>query len=256
MHIDLAISLWNYFHYTYAPSLEQILACLRDRGYGVELWGKWRDETDLYGELGRARLKTALSGMPVSLHTAIVNTFELHQKQIDAAAELGARVLVLHSDDLYVQGAKRLDSELAHRMVEYAGARGVRLALENGQLPFIQQALAEIQGLHACLDVGHVYQTPEPMSRFLEVVASRLIHLHLQDLALDPLPGMRFPGTAADHHTLGAGGIPQADWRLLIDTLERIEFKGTAVFEIQPPNPLQTAYHGRLFLENLGMRFG
>jgi len=247
--IDYAISLWNYTHYTNAPSLERILAQVREAGYGIELWGDWRDEKDLYDETGRQRLGAALQGMRVSLHTAGANTFDLHKKQVDAAADLGAEVLVLHPDDLYVKGAPRtLDAALANQVVDYARTAGIRLALENGQLPFLIKARDQVEGLYFCLDVGHVYLTTAPMSAFLDALKHRLVHLHLQDLAPEAAKTLRFPGTGIDHYALGAGGIPEQDWRLLFATLEEINFEGTAVFELQPWNPLQTAWMGRAFV--------
>ena len=253
MKIDYSISLWNYTHYASAPSLERILARVREQGYGVELWGAWRDEPDLYGQAARPRLKTALRGMPVTLHTAIVNTLDLHKKQIDAAADLGAPVLVLHPNDLYALDSRELDVTLANAVVAYAQARGVRLALENGQLGFLVQAIEKIAGLNICLDVGHVYLTPEPMSKFLDALKTKIIHLHLQDLATEPEVRLRFPETGVDHYTLGAGGIPRQDWELVFATLAEIDFSGAAVFEIQPYNPLQTASQSRRFLERLGL---
>jgi len=132
--------------------------------------------------------------------------------------------------------------------VEYARAAGIRLALENGQLPFLVKARDQVEGLGFCLDVGHVYLTSAPMSAFLDALKQRLIHLHFQDLALDPARALRFPGASLDHYMLGAGGIPEQDWRLLFATLEDIHFEGTAVFEVQPWNPLQTAGMGRAFI--------
>jgi sugar phosphate isomerase/epimerase len=53
------------------------------------------------------------------------------------------------------------------------------------------------------------------------------------------------------HYALGTGGIPLQDWELLTATLQEIGFDGTAVFEIRPRNPYQTARLGQHFLENL-----
>ena len=252
MRIDYSISLWNFTHYCDAPSLERVLTLVREQGYGIELWGTWRDETDLYSEVGRRRLKSALQGMHVSLHTAGANTSDLHKKQIDAGADLGAQVLVLHPNDLYVNDSRNLDIPLACQIVAYANERGVKLALENGQLSFIAHALERVDGLYACLDVGHVYLTPQPLRQYLDVMKSRLVHLHIQDLATEPEVNLRFPGTGLDHYTPGAGGIPEPDWRLLIATLAEINFHGDAVFEIRPRNPLQTALMGKAFLQRLG----
>lgn len=251
MRIDYAISLWNFTHYANASSLERVLAWVRAAGYGIELWGSWRDERDLYDPAVRGRLRAALDGMPVSLHTAGAPTLDMHRKQVDAAAELGAQVVVLHSDDLYLPGTKTLDVELAGRATAYARAAGVRLALENGQLPFLAEAIRQVADLDICLDVGHVYLTPELMAAFLAAFKHRIIHLHLQDLVLEPEFGLRSPGTGRDHYTLGSGGIPTEDWNLLIAALREVDFRGTAVFEIQPRNPLQTAALGRAFMGRL-----
>ena len=249
MHIEYSISLWNYIHYTGVQSLEREIALIRGQGYGVELWSAWREERDLFDAVGRARLQRILRGMRVSLHTAVVNTFELHQKQIDAAADLGAEVVVLHTDDLVAKDGVSLDLSLARDVVAYAVEHGVRLALENGQRPFLMQAVEEVDGLGVCLDVGHVYLTKDPMSSFLEALRDRIIHLHLQDVLSEAEVGL--PGVADDHYIPGTGGIPEADWRLLAATLKEIDFQGIGVFEIRPRNPLQTALQGTRFMEQI-----
>jgi sugar phosphate isomerase/epimerase len=249
MHIDYSISLWNYTHYASAPSLERILDLVRSQGYGIELWGAWRDEPDLFDPVGIRRLKPALEGMRVSLHTAGAPTLELHRKQIDAARQLGAEVVVLHSDDLYLPGSKNLDVDLANQAVAYAQQAGVRLALENGQLPFIKNTFQQVDGLYFCLDVGHVYLTTETMASFLAAFKSRLIHIHLQDILSEPERGL--PKTMKDHYIPGTGGIPMPDWQLFSETLREIDFTGTAVFEIQPRQPLQTALLGKSFVQGL-----
>lgn len=249
MQIRYAVSLWNYGHYANVPSLERVLALLRDQGYGVELWGAWQEERDLFDLVGRARLKHALAGMEVSLHTAGANTLELHQKQVDAAAYLGAEVVVIHSDDLFTGDTPSLDIALARKVVSYASRNGVRIALENGKLPVLMNAIQNVEGLSICLDVGHVYLVEGHMSEFLDALKGRLIHLHLQDIL--PEAESHLPLTGRDHFIPGTGGIPREDWELLITTLEHIDFQGMAVFEIQPRNPLQTALLGRTFVQRL-----
>jgi sugar phosphate isomerase/epimerase len=249
MHIDYSISLWNFTHYAISPGLEQIVDLVRSQGYGIELWGAWRDEPDLYAPAGIRRLKACLEGLRVSLHTAGAATLDLHHKQIDAAHELGASILVLHSDNLYLPASKSLDIDLAQKVVAYAQQAGVRLALENGQLPFLQNAFQQVEGLFFCLDVGHVYLTTESMASFLSAFKSRLIHLHLQDILSTPETGL--PGVGKDHYIPGTGGIPLQDWQLFVDTLDEINYSGSAVFEIQPRQPQQTAFLGMKFIQSL-----
>jgi sugar phosphate isomerase/epimerase len=249
MRIQYAISLWNFSHYARVGSLEQELGKIRELGCGVELWGQWRGTQNLYGESLRVRLKKALGDMPVSLHTALAYSFAAHKAQVDAAHDLSARVLVVHSDEFFADAQGALDVALCRDVVAYAAKRGVCIALENGQLPFLERAIAAVDNLEICLDVGHVYLTEVPMRDFLTALKSRIVHLHLQDI-LSPME-TDIPHAGADHYALGSGGIPSEDWELLTTTLQEIGFDGTAVFEIQPRNPYQTALLGMRFLDGL-----
>jgi len=249
MHITYAISLWNFTHYAEVPDLVQCLALLREQGYGVELWAAWRWAEELNDPARRRKLRPHLAGMTVSLHTAGVTTIDEHQQQIDLAAELGAGVLVLHPADLRREDTGRPDVELAHAVVAYADQQGVRLALENGQLPFIAEALASVPGLNACLDIGHIYLTDAPMQEFLAVMKPRLIHLHLQDILTSAEAVL--PGIGKDHYIPGTGGIPRRDWILFSEALHEIDYVGSAVFEIRPRTVLQTALLGRQFVTDL-----
>lgn len=249
MHIEYAISLWNYRHYAGLEDLEHQIALIRRQNYGVELWADWRAGEDLFDQANRERLRPLLEGMTVSLHTSLGNSFVQHQKQIDAAAAWGGRVVVVHSRDLVSNADGRLDVGLTRDVVAYAAEHHVQIALENGQLPFLLGAVQAVEGLGVCLDVGHVYLTPDPMRDFLEAFRDRLIHLHLQDVLTPAERGL--PETGDDHYIPGTGGIPVADWELLADTLRAIDYDGIAVFEIRPRNPLQTALLGTRFMHRL-----
>lgn len=253
MHIRYSVSLWNYTHYADAPSLERICASLREHNYGIEVWSNWRDEKDLYDEAGRRRLTAALQGMQVSLHTTMdSNTFERQKKQIDAAAAVGAGVIVLHPTDLAPKGSSTLDVPLTRDAVAYAREHGVRLALENGHQEFLEEAVSKVDGLNVCLDVGHIYLHAESMADFLAALKSKLIHLHIQDLMLD-IEQKELPGTMKDHYIPGTGSIPRADWELLARTLHEINYDGIAVFEVQPRRPLQTALLTRQLMQSLSL---
>ena len=249
MNVQYAISLWNYSHYPGTGTLEQELAAIRTLGYGAELWARWKDGPSLYAESERSRLKAALAGMPVSLHSSIVRGFEAQRAQIDAAQDLGAGVLVVHSDEFYAGDSRELDVELCRDVVACARERGVCIALENGQLPFLEKALAAVEDLRVCLDVGHVYLTDETMQAFLAGLGGRIVHLHLQDILTPVEVGL--PGAALDHYTPGTGAIPLEDWRLLVAHLQEAGFDGTAVFEVRPRNPYQTAILGQRFFDGL-----
>lgn len=187
--------------------------------------------------------------MQVSLHAAGANTLELHRKQIDTAAHLGGEVIVIHPDNIFATGKSDIDVGLAREVVAYAGNSGVSIALENGRLADLVYAIENVEGLGICLDVGHVYFTEDPMAAFLDALKERIIHLHIQDIL--PEPESNLPLAGKDHYIPGTGGIPKEDWELLVATLREIDFQGTAVFEIQPRNPLQTALPGKTFLQEL-----
>jgi sugar phosphate isomerase/epimerase len=248
MQIEYSVSIWNHTHHAAVGSLEEEIALIREHGFGVELWGSWRHEDDLYSEENRDRLRPVLGGMTVSLHSAFGRSWDRHKRQIDAAADWGGRVIVLHSSDLVAESGSELDVGLAREVVACAAERQVRIALENGQLPFLVNAIEKVEGLGICLDVGHVYLTPDPMSAFLDAIQERLIHLHLHDMLP---PALVPPGATPDHYALGAGGIPEEDWGLLIKTLRRIDFEGIGVFEIRPRSPLQTALLGSAFMQRV-----
>ncbi len=253
MNITYAVSLWNYTHYTDSPSLERICASLRAHGYGIEVWPQWHDEPDLFAEEGRLRLQNALQGMPVTLHTSMVaNSFDRHQKQIDAAHAVGAPLVVIHPTDVYADGTKTLDVALARDVVAYGREQGVLLALENGRRSFLADAVSRVDGLCVCLDVGHVYLHDETMSDFLVELKDKLIHLHIQELLSD-VELTHLPNTMKDHYIPGSGTIPRADWELLGRTLREIDYDGALVFEIQPRRPLQTALLGKQFLHTVGL---
>jgi sugar phosphate isomerase/epimerase len=247
MRIQYAISLWNFCHYAQVAGLDEELARIRELGYAVELWNHWPGRESLYAKSQRAGLKSALAGMPVSVHTGFAYSLAEQQVQIDAAEELGASVLVVHPDEFFEGGEDgRLDVALCRDVVAYAAARGVRVALENGQLGFLERAITAVDGLKICLDIGHVYKTEDSLEAFLGTLKTRLIHLHFQDIL--PAPEEDLPHAGVDHYVPGSGSIPEEDWELLATTLQEVDFDGTAVFEIRPRNPYQTARLGSQFL--------
>ncbi len=110
MNIRYSISLWNFYHYANLPSLERFIPTIRELGYGIELWGTWKEENDLYDPVGRKRVKPLVQDMTVSLHTTGGNqTFERHQKQIDAAADFGAPVIVLHPEEVLMKDSEQIN---------------------------------------------------------------------------------------------------------------------------------------------------
>jgi len=238
MRIDYRISMWNYNHYANTGSFEEVVQEISSNGYGVEIWQSFKEEKDLFAETERKRLKTLLEGINSSMHSAGVDTFAGHQRQIDTAAAIGSDVIVVHAGSLRVQ--QEADFTFAREVVAYAKEQNVIIALENGPLAVLAKSIEQIANLKICLDTGHVYFTSDPMSAYLDTLKSRLVHLHIQDTLPD-----------SDHYIPGTGTIPEVDWRLILEILEEIDFNGAGVFEIRPRRPLQTAKEARDFLEQL-----
>lgn len=251
--IQYSISLWNYIHYHKIQNLDYLLESFKRNNYGVELWNLWKNEFDLYDSKNREKIKPILKNMPVSYHTEIgLISLDDHKKQIDVASELNATVLVLHSDNLYLPESKKLDIELTNKIIKHATSRNISVTLENGQLPFLVDAITEVPNLNICLDVGHVYLVDESMAQFLEILKGNISHLHIQEILSEPEKVLlEEENIIIDHYTPGTGGIPNQDWLLLSEMLIDIEYQGMAVFEIQPRNPLQTALLGKNFMDAL-----
>ena len=249
MELHYRISLWNYGHYTYPQSLEAAIAESAANGYGVELWDGWKEDRKLFSPLYRERLRVALANVPSSLHSGGVQSLADHQVQIDCAAHIGSDVIVIHPGHLNPPDGKGPDLAYGRDVVQYAAARGVTIALENGPLWFLAAAIEGIEGLKICIDTGHLYfeegrrgQGPASMAEYLRVLRPRLAHLHLQDRLDD-----------SDHYILGTGRIPPADWELLVRALEEDDFRGAGVFEIQPRRVLRTAAESVAFLQRFGL---
>jgi sugar phosphate isomerase/epimerase len=250
MKIQYSVSMWNFYHYSNVPGPEQFIPMLHELGYGIELWSKWKEALDLFSAEGRQLIKPLTQGKTITLHTSGCNrTFETHKKQIDAAADFGAPVIVLHPEDVTFEDSGKVNVPLVKDAVAYAADRKVKLALENGPLSILQDAIEKTEGLGICIDVGHVYFTDDPMSKYLDVVKHRLFHLHIQEMLPDE--EKQLPCTGPDHYIPGTGVIPADDWKLLIRTLHEINYDGVAVFEIQPRNPFQTALWAKRFMGNL-----
>jgi sugar phosphate isomerase/epimerase len=189
MRIDYAISLWNFYHYSGQPSLERLVQRVRQAGYGIEFWGGWGDEPNLYDAVGRKRLAAMVDGLLVSLHTAGANNRETMTNHIDTAAAVGARTIVLHPGDLAIpQDFKKPNLDHARWAVDYAATKGVRLALENGEFDFLCETIHAVDGLCFCFDVGHPYFGGENAGDFLGALKGRLIHLHLPALRTPLFP--------------------------------------------------------------------
>jgi sugar phosphate isomerase/epimerase len=143
-----------------------------------------------------------LSGLPFSVHGPFLHfefgnrssrhhraALEEHRRQIAAAAELGARVYVVHPDlqRRYAGRDLRVVGRLESAFEELAGLQeesGLTIAVEN--LPFVRHTHfrapgdLDLRGLGLSLDVGHAAVTGT-LSAWLGDGSYDLKHVHLHD---------------------------------------------------------------------------
>lgn len=255
MKLNYSISMWNYEAYTRPATLEEAVSEAVRCGYGVEVWPDWKDDHDLFSESNRSRLVRLLKDVRSSLHGgSSVKTIEDHKIQIDAAKDTGSPVIVVHADSLGLQEKGQSDYTLTRSVVEYAKENNVTIALENdngpGKLDHLVRALEAVDGLGICLDVGHVYVAHDhPMREYLNRLAERIAHIHFQDVNL--IPGTRRARNDS-HRTPGQCDIPLPDWQAVLSILQKIDYKGIAVFEVRPFTPDEVAAQAVEFLESIG----
>jgi len=258
MKMQYGMSLWNYWHYVYVSEQHEAVREIVSHGFGVEAW---------YDPNMTAELFQALKGAPaVSVHATgswvkewVAETGRTKQdawrKELDDCAAFGCRTLVIHAPSIISENYE-LDVELAQFMVDHGRQVGITIALENvleeQGLSFAWEAdaIARVDGLMICLDTGHVYWTEHSLADYLGALKHRLVHMHVQDIACEaesPITDLY----GLDHLSPGSGGISRDDWRLLMDTIEEIDFDGMAVFEVRPRHPLQLGLLARDYLESL-----
>lgn len=170
------------------------------------------------------------------------NPIHLRQ-EIDFAQQLGACTLVLHSSCFgLVTDDDRPDWPEIVRIAQYAADRDVRLAMENLKncIWVLDRILDEVgdnpdqTNLGVCIDIGHANQSDDagrhPIINYLERYAGQLTHLHLHDNY----------GKSDDHYLPGEGTV---DWASVRETLEKLDYSGTAVSEARQPglSPIENA---------------
>jgi len=237
---DYRISLWNYFWYYTEGSLEDLMDEVREAGFGIELWNRWKEDRGLYAPKYRDRLRALTAGMKCSLHGQACRGREDHLEQLAAAKAVAADVIVVHLGH-FPDGDGGTDLAMMKEMARRCRDAGVVMALENGRLDGLAEAFDHVgDDLGFCFDTGHREGLQRPFRQFLDAFGDRLCHVHLQD-----------PEETQDHWELGTGTNTAEDWRLLKEHLEKIGFQGAGVFEIRPRRPGVVAARSVEFFEGV-----
>lgn len=238
----------------------QVISLIREAGFEVVALGARPEHSGYATAVGRAVIRKLIekNGMTIdSVHapfpegdqlfslneTERLESIRQCQVAIDAAEELAGRIVVLH----LIQPYDIPHDEVRNRMIEvgrrsvsvlaaYAGDRGVKLALENGQKRDYDQVLmsllAEFNDAHVgfCYDSGHE-NVQGTCFRLLEEFGHRLLTVHIHDNKGSDTHVLPFEGTIdweefrKAFHGLGYSG------HLLLETdIGNSQFKDPAVF--------------------------
>jgi sugar phosphate isomerase/epimerase len=260
MNMQYAMSLWNYWHYVYVSDQAQAAREIARFGFGVEAWydpNMSEELADALREASSVSVHATGSWMDAWIEESGKTRFDAFKMELDDCAAFNCRTLVLHASHIITKGSDHeLDVDLASFLVDYGREVGIEIALENTleeqglSYQWEANAIDRIDGLKICLDTGHVYWTDYSMVEYLDAYKHRLVHLHVQDIACErEQPVTEIYGL--DHLNPGSGGMGDQDWKLILDTLEEIDFDGMAVFEVRPRHPLQLGLLARDYLESL-----
>jgi len=240
--LNLAASTWNYLcAYGSEAKLEQAIREIVEDGFGVELWLSWTADPEAVHETHWDDIRGALEGADVTLHTGLGRCDEeLFRREVDMAVFLGADLIVTHESTLGLRSADEpAVSGCCRDILDYARSREVRVALENGTFETLEKALALVEDLGICLDIGHANIDERGVGQFLERFGAAICHVHLSDNY----------GQTDNHLVPGDGYISMKDWRALLKTLHRAGFSGTAVLELNTAEPRKSAKRAREFLD-------
>jgi len=231
LQIDYVAGCTTYYRAPRVRQIEEAMAELRELGLGYEIWDNWCGHTGYLEQHQWDRWAAACDGMLTTFHCwgGEGDCWKVLQREFDFCAHVGARHYVLHAGMLGPTTEQGLidDHDLLARAIDYTGERSIRIALENGALDMLLDAMERHSSLGICLDVGHAHLDKEHTFReMVDALKHRLIHLHLQDNR----------GTADDHQPPGLrGGLPAEEWRYLHRALVEAGFSGIGVLETMAP---------------------
>jgi sugar phosphate isomerase/epimerase len=166
---------------------------------------------------------------------------------IDLALEAGARYVVLHPPNAHSLADERGRSyvEALREGLRRTEGTGLRIAIENRAFfrPQDQyyvlsdmrelRAFADELDLPMVLDTSHAATTSYSLAEAYQLLADRLVNVHLSDMRSPPWP-FRTPylHTYLKHHQIpGDGQLPLAD---LLGRLAADSYRGPITFEISP----------------------
>lgn len=185
-----------------------------------------------------------LSESDISLRTKFL---ELVLASIDRAAEIDARVVVVHAGHLspftfwFPDEAAKALSESLQVLAKRGKANGVKIAVETGMRPWdmfnkpedMARYLDGIEGIWSCIDTGHASVNGDVIS-FIQG-SPRLYHAHIHDNS----------GEKDEHLPPGRGSI---NWQGVFKQFREMDYRGWLVAE---NHSLEEALEGLDFIKKM-----
>lgn len=233
--------------FDYEIPFPQALRLIRDAGFEVVGLGGRMQHADYTTREGGAAIRKLLeeNGLTVdSIHAPFPEgdrlfsldeaereeSIRLCQLALDTAAEVDGRIVVIH----LIQPYGIPEGEVRRKMIRHgrqsvsvltegARARGVTLALENGQEAEYDQVLRDLlhefpdEHVGFCYDSGHENVQGSCFS-LLEEFGDRLLTVHIHD------------NVGSDTHVLPHEG--NIDWGRFRKVLRRLEYSGNLLLEV------------------------
>ena len=249
--LNLSVSTWNYISQAQDADLSDVIREIKQDGFGIELWMSWTPNREQFNQENLPAIKKQLEGFGcVTVHASNASM----RQNIDVAAYLGAEVVVVHANYLGLPTANNQPIEgwgQAEKVAAYAKDKGVILALENGPLAVMRQAVDRLH-IGICVDVGHAHLDQagagsEPVIRFLTEFAEDLAVIHIHDNhSATPGQPFRVAGKSIDEHLKPGDGT--IHWARVFEHIRSIRFDGPCVLELKTSHARQAAMRAREFL--------
>jgi sugar phosphate isomerase/epimerase len=167
-------------------------------------------------------------------------------KNIDAAAELGAKVVTLHpaleSYGLKLDKRVELEIDAYRKLADYALTKQINIGLENEaqtcfwfpdracKFNLIEQTVELVNKANFgfTVDFGHANVSGEDYISTIKNLGGRILHIHAHDNFGKPEDNIAKFNRPDPHLAPGQGNIK---WKDIIDTLKEIDYQG--YFELE-----------------------
>ena len=231
MHIRYVVSTMIFWGREHRLSFEQECQFLKSLGFGVELWPSIKGHNECrYARRNWSRLTAGTQDMLVSMRSRTDKpTIAQWNEQIECAKLLNAHIVTNPADLGIPDGTEPNGTGFAAEVVKLAEFNDVKLCLETGRLPTINEIAKRFGSLCYCLDTGYANLDKDYTFRqYVDDLAPRVAHLHITDNY----------GLIEDHTPPGVhGGISRENWDYLLEALNKYDNDVVGSLEMCPCTP-------------------